>query len=551
MLVALVLLLVPAAPASADDYRAERFDARIEVLQGGHLRVTETIVFRFEDGTFTKVFRVIPTRRTDGVDFISASMDGVDFPVGTGPGRVSVRRKDGLRVEWLFPTKQGTSHTFVLTYLARAVARPDAHHDSAYVIEWRALPNEHKYKIDASTVDIVLPADAIGAPVVQVRRVETWHMTTRYHAFTISARDIGRNGWIEFSVPMGGGWLPTEPPEWQQRRARFDSYRNPALVAAGVVLAAAIIVLFGIRQSYDAPPPEGSAPTTFSGPPDPLPPGLAGALASNGTPKAEHAFAALFALAQRGVIAVREEPATWGVRSFALTRNAGPGPLALHEQAVLDTVFRGTTSTGESVTMRKAHSHLSMKFSRFRDAVVTELAEAGLLDSGRQQVRRHFNVAGVGLLVLGALAIVPVALTLQRYGPWLFLVPGALFVAAVVSFITGAAHTPLSNEGVRRAGAWRAYRKFLRNMPAESPRHQSMHSPATLLPYAVALGLGMLWSKLFKSRSAELPPWFHAVSAVDAHRAFVAFVGTGGAAAGHGGGAGGGGAAGGGASGAG
>ena len=76
LILAAVLWLFVVVPAAANEYRAERFDSRIEVLAGGSLRVTETIVFQFEEGTFRKVFRVIPTRRTDGVDLISASMDG-------------------------------------------------------------------------------------------------------------------------------------------------------------------------------------------------------------------------------------------------------------------------------------------------------------------------------------------------------------------------------------------------------------------------------------------------------------------------------------------
>ena len=61
LLAALFVLvsLAGAAPAHASSYTAERFDSRIEVLAGGSLRVTETIVFRFESGTFTRVFRTI------------------------------------------------------------------------------------------------------------------------------------------------------------------------------------------------------------------------------------------------------------------------------------------------------------------------------------------------------------------------------------------------------------------------------------------------------------------------------------------------------------
>lgn len=159
------------------------------------------------------------------------------------------------------------------------------------------------------------------------------------------------------------------------------------------------------------------------------------------------------------------------------------------------------------------------------------------------------------MLALGLVALVPVGLLLQRFGPWFFAIPAALLTVAIASFIAAGAHTPLSNEGVRRAAAWRAYKKFLKELAgADHHRHASQagaQSPMALLPYAVALGAGMNWAKLFKQRGLELPVWFRAASAADAHRSFVAFMGTS-AATGHGGGGstGGGGAAGGGSSGA-
>ena len=549
LILAAVIWLGAIVPAAANEYRAERFDSRIEVLSGGSLRVTETIVFRFEKGTFKKVFRVIPTRRTDGVDFVSASMDGVDFPVGSGNGQVSVRRNHGLRIEWHFPPTSEATHTFVMQYIARGVATTD---ERADVVAWRALPNEHDYRIDSSTIEILLPAAAIAPPGVRERRVGRWDTGLQPSGLVVTARDIGRNGWLEVSVPLAKGTVVTASPEWQQRRARYESYRNPALVAGAVVFICAVVLLFGLRQGYDPPPPDISAPTLFNGPPDSLPPALAGAVGANGTPKSEHAFATLFALAQRGVVTVEEERGVWGTRAFRLTRNRGTA-LKPHEQTLLDTVFRGKAEAEGHVTLRKAHSHVTTRFSAFRHAVVAELADAGLLDPGRQRVRKNYQAVGVGLLLLGPIGMAVVAgLLLQRYGPWMFVVPGAIFVAGLMYLIAGSAHTPLSNEGLRRSAAWRAYRKYLRATPSDGIRHDPRHSPTTLLPYAVALGLGTVWSKLFKNRTAELPAWFRAASAADAHRAFVAFVGVGGAPGGHGGVAGGGGgAAGGGASGAG
>lgn len=541
---ALLLALVLAAPAAANEYRAERFDSRIEVLEGGDLRITETIVFRFEEGTFKTAFRLIPTRRTDGVEFVSAAMDGTEFPPGKGPGHVTVKRKDGLRIDWFFAPVQPSTHTFELTYIVRGAVRVEGNSD---VVTALALPKEHKYVIDRSAIEVILPADPLSAPSVSARRVEHSRTEMRPGHVLISATNIGKNGWIELSIPLPRGSVLEAPPAWQQRRWVHDSYRNPALLVSAFILLGAVILIFGLRQNYDSPLRDITVPDTFIGPPDPLPPALAGALASNGSAKSEHAFGALFALAQRGVLSVEEERGVLGTRSFRLVRGRSAAQLAPHEQAAIDTIFSGKAAHDEHITLSKAHSHLTLRFSRFRKVLWRELVSEGLIDQGRAQVQKNYQAVGVALLVLALLGLLPVAWMLQRYGPWWFFISVALFAASIGSFIAAGAHTPLSNDGVRRAAGWRAYRKFLREMPADGGRREAWHdgqSPSNLLPFAIALGLGMVWSKLYKNRGIELPPWFHAMSSVDAHRSFVAFVSVGGATGGSAGSAAGGGASG-------
>src|SRR5687767_8908898 len=91
LLICIVLMASLAGAADAKDYSAERFDARIEVLRGGTIRVTEEVLVRFESGTFTQFYREIPSGRTDGLEIVSASMDGAVLPPGDGPGQVEVR----------------------------------------------------------------------------------------------------------------------------------------------------------------------------------------------------------------------------------------------------------------------------------------------------------------------------------------------------------------------------------------------------------------------------------------------------------------------------
>jgi hypothetical protein len=110
--------------------------------------------------------------------------------------------------------------------------------------------------------------------------------------------------------------------------------------------------------------------------------------------------------------------------------------------------------------------------------------------------------------------------------------------------------TPLSNEGARRAGRWRAYRLHLKDL-ARGRQSARSGGPAPALTFAVALGLTAAWGKYLKQHPGLVPGWFEAAGTADVHGAFVAMLGSAASssgAAGHGAGAGG--AAGGGASGA-
>ncbi|HXG54516.1 MAG TPA: DUF2207 domain-containing protein [Vicinamibacterales bacterium] len=548
---AAVFVLLIAASASAKTYIAERFDARVDVLAGGSLRIVETIVFRFEGGTFTRVSRTIPTRRTDGVEFVSASMDGVTLPPGAGAGQVRLRRENGLRVEWRFAPTGSSTHTFVLTYIAKGVARRTADGD---VVGWRVMPSEHPYRIEESTIEMRLPSQPLAPPIIETRRVGRYDVKADGTRIVVEAAAIGKNGWLEVWCRVQAGQIITETPAWQRRQEEHRRYRNPSLIAAGIILFAGVVLLFALRQSYDAPPRDMQVSRVFHSPPDALAPALAGALGTNGTPQREHAMATVFSLAARGVVTVREEErrGRFTRRHFTIGRG-GARPVAAHEEAILDAIFGAESTADGRVDLNKAHRAIGRHFPTFKDAVLSELGQSGLLDAERRRVRHRFFVLGSLLVALSFVVLAPIVVVIGTYGPWTAVIPATIALMALIIFIVASAHTPLSNEGVRRAEHWRAYQRQLRDMAKDGMSRENgamgTRSPADLLPFAVALGLATAWAGLFKKRGMPLPAWFQAASTSDAHPAFIAFVGSG-SASGHagGGGAAGGGAAGGGSS---
>ena len=547
LLLTLLLCIGAAAPAAAKDYYASRFDSRIQVRDDGSLLVTETIVFVFESGTFRRVFRTIPTRRTDGIEFVSAAMDGQPFARGGEAGQVEVRRKNGLRVEWHFTPVADSSHTFELVYVARGVIRQD---DGVDLLAWRALPTEHEYRIAESTVEI-LAAAAPLATTMKTRRVEgATAVTPGDGAVTISAASIRRNGWIEPHLRYPLGALIEAPPAWQQRRIQHMARAPTWAAVAGGIFMMGLVLLIGLRQGYDAPPRTSGTTWASLIPPDDLAPALAGTIVSNGHVHLQHAMAALFGLAERGVIAIKEQPkGTFGGRQFDITRGARTAHLAPHESTLLDILFKDAGQT----SLSKARTAMMRQWKTFRAAVEAEMHDAGLTDTRRRAHRKRYVTLGVIAMIAAAAACLAALPFVDRFGAWPMLVALAILLVAFASFIFAAAETPLSNEGVRRGEAWRGYQRHLKDPQQIEPRWgASAAAEARILPYAVALGLAAAWAKFMKKRHVQLPAWFQPASTTDGGPAFAAFIATGGSG-GHGGAAGGGagGAAGGGGSGAG
>jgi hypothetical protein len=82
-----VVLVSVAAQSGAETkrYTAERFDVSAGLLRTGDLRVIETIVFRFEQGTFALMWHEIPRQHVDGIAVNDVRLDGDPLGDGEGP----------------------------------------------------------------------------------------------------------------------------------------------------------------------------------------------------------------------------------------------------------------------------------------------------------------------------------------------------------------------------------------------------------------------------------------------------------------------------------
>ena len=513
----LIALLVNVLPASAaKEYRAERFHSRVVVEPGGSIVVTETIRIVFGPDSFSRVYRELPTRRTDGITVLDATLDGLPLERGTRTGQFEIRRDDDgrRRVVWHFPETSNATRTFTLTYRVRGVASQDADSD---VLAWRLLPSRHEYLIECASAEIEYPASAVlaGEPGFDPVASETQHESRVVRALRCP---FERNRtWVATLRFVPRSLVPVAP-NWQQRSQR-NQHSLPlflGLAALLLIAGAGGFLFFGLTHRGAT---GGDPDLRVTAQPDGLSPALAGALRRTGASAAwGDALGTILDLARRRVIRV-EAQAPSGLfkkREVRITPVGVAPALAPHERTLMDLMFTTKAGRRASVTFdelaRAVASPRSWK--RVRTAVADELRAAGLLDPDRERTRTRLTVAGIAIMVLSVAGFVLGAAFVDRVGEPVMALPGAILLVGIAGVLTGATLSPLSEEGIARARQWQAFRRHLVRVADEARTSPASRTDLDRwLPYAAAFGTAVTWTRrLEKQGVVETPSWLAAVA---------------------------------------
>jgi hypothetical protein len=512
LLIALALFAVLVTPAlAAKDYLAERFDVQFDLQPDGSALVTETVVFRFNGGPFTYAFREIAATETDGVTFVAASMDGDTMPLGTQAGQVEVTGRDPLKVTWHFAPTSDTTHEFVVRYRVNGVVRTG----DVDTIRWRAIPEEHAYPIERSSITLTYPKSArLLEPPMLDRAYESSALPIGYR---LTTTDIPDDQEVILTAHFAAGTAAETTPLWQIRQQQAEAAGARAL-PIGLVAAVATLV-FGstglfVYARAQRREPIGFIPTTFNTPPDDLPPALVGKL----TGQAEGGMGTLFDLAQRGVLEVHEDKGWWGTKKYTLERTNASAPLTAYEQRLLAAIFKPGETT---VDMSAVSTRLASQHKALDSLLDQELINRGWLDPDRKRQRRKLSVFGsllligsIGLFLLGMIGIgAELAVEIDRASSWAVVVGAAVggFAISLGLLIYAVTFSPLTPEGEAEAARWQSFAKYLK----QTGKDQSFTTPVNTfeqyLPLAAAFGLGSVWAKHFQRMGgAPLPAWFHA-----------------------------------------
>ncbi|MBI3265054.1 MAG: DUF2207 domain-containing protein [Acidobacteria bacterium] len=539
---------LPVPGLAAKRYVADRFDVVIRMMPDGSLRISETVIFRFEGGPFTYVYRDLPASRTDGISIERITMDGREAAAAAEVAR----DRSHVRVTVRFRPPSDTTATFGLEYVAHRAIEPLSGDEA--LLSWRVLPTRHDYRIASSRIALEIPPDFrfSGAPELRPRHgagiIESAPQgvePNRESSLELQAANLGKDASLLLRQRLTSHTAHVLMPAWLERdeRARREApfwLMMGALL--GVVELTGLILLWrGRRSALDLPVYPSPVP------PDQIPPALAGALVADGAaPSRLHAIATLFSLAQRGAVSIDERPRSWWLapRRFVARMMSQPPDLRPHERVVLELV----RTSGEQ-GLSKLLARLQRRFGEFRSALEQELRDAGWIDARRRRQKPVFAAVSTGLLVLAGASFVVVLQFLPTDGPALLAIPLASAIVAVAGLVMGANYSPLSDAGLQRSALWKGFRVSLQDISKGRTAASARDVFEPFFPYATAFGLAQAWTKHFgkEEPDLEMPAWFHAARFDDGSVAFAAMVsssgGSSGAAAG-GGAAGGGGASG-------
>lgn len=508
----LALLFATNAAGAAKSYYAEYFDVQIELQDGGSAIVTETVKFHFEGDPFTFAFREISSRETDGITFLEASMDGVQMSQGTQPGQVEIEAGDPLKVTWHFSPTSNAAHVFVVRYRADGIIRKG----DGDILVWRAIPEDHDYSIDRSTVTLIYPpqASVLGEPTLDWNFDAAWEG----NRVILTATSIAADQDLILTAHFAPDSLTNVAPQWQIQKERAEAATARAL-PVGLWTAIITLLLGGLglftylradRRDLNI------SPVTYTAnPPADVSPAVIGKLT-----KQQHSFmGAIFDLAQREALEVREEKGFWGTKNYMLVRTDRAVMLKPFERALMDIIFK----SGETqVNMSEAGSRLEVQNNIFEDALEQELLQRGWLDPDR--LRKRTLLLKVALFALFLAIGVFLAVVLSGSG-WsqnldlavlLGAVAGAtlgIFILAIALLIYAGAYSVLTPSGEEQSARWKGFAEYLKQAskgrePAIRPDYFERY-----LAYAAVFGLGANWAKYFQSLGGvPLPGWFHALS---------------------------------------
>lgn len=391
----------------------------------------------------------------------------------------------------------------------------------AQTFSWNIIFDEQVMPVQSATVRIALPP-GLAASDVQVTGGALRPQPDGSLLLTPPEPIVSSSPW-EWSITLPAGATAAVTPQWQQdvenaqREAQQAATRaaRRQLILGGLallILAGGLLslLLLWYRHGRDEPAP---LPAEYiAEPPSELAPGIVAYLLDE-KPSIDGVLASLFHLATLGLLRIRLAPEITVGRNWDEKLSPGQVAEAPDGRSTAIPGHLATLFNGLMVVIDTARSKPLDQIAGPLQAILPQVyAEMGkeiapLFDALPDQARGRWRALGIGIALLGALALFYSCIASLEFGI-IALAPGLALLLVGAAWIVASRWMPRRTPGgALEAAKWRAFRRYLLNLEDYGSQAEAQEILDRYFAYAVALDVQEVVLRDAERLDAHLPPW--------------------------------------------
>lgn len=517
VLVVVSLAFAPAALADeTKDYYWKAINVDLDIRSDSTVRVTETHTYVFTVGSFSHVYRVIPTGRVESIDAIEVWEGNTQYRQASSQtaGTYTVERSgEEIRIDWWFPRTSGQERTFTLEYTLYGGLR---FYDGGDQLWWKAVFADRAKPVQGSVVTVHLPSQVSADQLVfesygtpgSGRIVDS--QTVQFIASRIQPGDE-----FEVRVQFPHGLVAGTAPRWQEafdQKVKYDEETRP-IVTVGLALAGLAVMLLGalfvlwLWYTRGRDRPVGKVAEYLTSPPSDLAPGVVGVLIDEKADMKD-VVATIVHLAQKGVIRMTEKEIInllFFKRSDIIYELVDRDQAkASHERELIDAMFGLRNEVSLLELKNKFYKHLP----GIKDRMYDEAVNLGYFSSSPQSTRRKYGVLG-GLVLVAAVVVGAVAVgAMAEMANTAFCPAAGLGFLGLGLIVVGPWMPRRTLKGAEERTRWMAFKRYLEDIERYTNLKEATDISEKYLPYAICFGIERSWVRKFAQAGAPAPKWY-------------------------------------------
>ncbi|MCB0079077.1 MAG: DUF2207 domain-containing protein, partial [Anaerolineales bacterium] len=529
--IAALLLLAPRSVAHAQDQSLhwERFDVTINVLESGHVEITEHNEVNFTSGLFNFGYRDIQIGRTTGIGDIRVVADGVTldevaYDTGEHGTFYTEINDDTAYIKYYFPEADVSGrHSVDLSYTVEGALR---YYEDGDQLWWKAVYDDRPAEVYESVVTVNLPPNAPAERVESYGADAISEISNEGRTVTFTSTGvIPTRRELEVRVQFPHGVVAGSPAPWQadadrevaqqERVSGLNTLLNYLFPFGSLVaLVGGLVALYLNWRARGRDPEVALVANYLSEPPDGTPPGVVGTLL-NEKADMRDVMATLVGLAQRGAIRITElepEKSFFGSESHdyryeLLDKSIAKGKA---ETLIINRLFSGGQ---REVEVSELRNKFYSTVPKVKNALYDEVVSKAWFASNPAKVRSRYIGLGITvalLMICGGFMLTSILQGEFNLTPAIACLPFSLALLGIAAAIIGPRMPAKTQLGSEAASKWRAFKRYLDEIeryPDEMEKKRELWD--AYLPYAIAFGMEDRYMKMFEQVGAQVPTWYN------------------------------------------